>query len=162
MPIWEAPIQPVTGNDLKGKKSKRPDFTCYYFNAHANSPEQQEIPFHVECKRLGCPGAKSPSWKFNDNYVSKGIKRFDCASFNYGKGAPSGMMIGYIISMSPEAIVCDVNGYQKEHLSHFPDIEFNFDVKAVFQGLQEIERLHVSPVQFELIHLWVDLRKNSN
>ena len=33
MPYWETPIQPVTGDELKGGKiKKRPDFTCKCIN----------------------------------------------------------------------------------------------------------------------------------
>ncbi|MCI0471800.1 MAG: hypothetical protein L0Y73_09090, partial [Candidatus Aminicenantes bacterium] len=99
-PYWEAPIQPVSGEELKGGKiRKRPDFTCKLVNPFAESPEENEISFHVECKRLG--RAVSVSWNLNKNYVVKGIKRFDCPTHEYGKRAPSGMMIGYIIGMTP-------------------------------------------------------------
>jgi hypothetical protein len=157
VPIWEAPIQPTDEYEIKGGKSrKRPDFTCYYFNAHANSLEQQEVPLHVECKRLGSP--TSPSWNLNENYVKNGIKRFDRMMFNYGKHAPTGMMIGYIISMTPEEIGVEVNTYQREHLPGYPGIEFDFDGKTIFKARQQINRRYVAPYRFELIHLWADLR----
>jgi len=158
-PIWEAPIQPVTADELKGGKSrKRPDFTCKYVNPLADSPEEREISFHVECKRLG--GPTSPSWILNKNYVKDGIKRFDCKTHEYGKRAPSGMMIGYIISMTPKEIEAEVNGYQKEYVPGYADITFISDAAPLFQAHQEIERRSVYPAQFELIHLWVDLREN--
>lgn len=157
-PTWEAPIQPTDSDDLKGgKKRKRPDFTCCYFNAHAESPEQQEIPFHIECKRLGSPTSRS--WNLNENYVKNGIKRFDCDTFNYGKHAPSGMMIGYIISMQPEEIGREVNQYQKKYLPGNPGINFDFTLKSIFQAHQQIKRRYIHPVKFELVHLWVDLKK---
>jgi len=157
-PIWEAPIQPVSGEELKGGKTrKRPDFTCNCFNPWADSPEEQEISFHVECKRLG--GPTSPSWILNKNYVIDGIKRFDCKTHEYGKRAPSGMMIGYIISMTPKEIEAEVNGYQKEYVPGYADITFISDAAPLFQAHQEIERRSVYPEKFELIHLWVDLRK---
>jgi hypothetical protein len=156
-PIWEAPIQPVNQVEVRGgKRRKRPDFTCYYFNCHAGSPDEQEIPLHVECKRLGSP--TSSSWNLNENYVINGIKRFDCSTHQYGKRSPSGMMIGYIISMTPEEIETEVNGYQKKHLPNYPDITFTFDDRKPFQTYQKIQRRSVEPAQFELIHLWVDLR----
>jgi hypothetical protein len=156
-PIWEAPIQPVNRGELRGgKRRKRPDFTCYYFNCHAGSADEQEIPLHVECKRLGSP--TSPSWNLNKNYVINGIKRFDCSTHQYGKRSPSGMMIGYIISMTPQEIEIEVNGYQKKHLPNCPAITFTFDGTTPFQTHQQIRRRSVKPAQFELIHLWVDLR----
>ncbi len=157
VPTWEAPIQPTTEAEMTGgKRRKRPDFTCSYFNGHANSPEQQDVPLHVECKRLGSP--TSSSWNLNENYVKKGIKRFDCTMFNYGKRASAGMMIGYIISMTPEDIGTDVNAYQRKHFPEYPEIEFAFDKKAVFKARQQIQRRAVEPLHFELLHLWADLR----
>ncbi|MCU0289844.1 MAG: hypothetical protein MUF15_26055, partial [Acidobacteria bacterium] len=42
-PIWEGPIQPVSEQELRGgKTSKRPDFTCRYFNPWASAPEEHE------------------------------------------------------------------------------------------------------------------------
>lgn len=158
-PDWETPIQPVAENDLRGGKiKKRPDFTCKYSNPLADSPEEKEISFHVECKLLGLP--TSSSWNLNKNYVEKGIKRFDCNAHQYGKRAPTGMMIGYIISMTPQKIETEVNGYQKKYLPDYTDITFVFNTITLFQTHQEIERKNVEPVQFELIHLWIDLRNN--
>jgi hypothetical protein len=157
IPIGEAPVQPVNRDELRGgKKRKRPDFTCNYLNAHAVSPDELEIPFHVECKRLGSP--TSNSWNLNKNYVINGIKRFDCSTHQYGKRSPSGMMIGYIINMTLPEIETEVNGYQKKHLPSCPDIMFTFDERTPFQTQQQIQRRSVKPAKFELIHLWVDLR----
>lgn len=157
MPIWEVPIQPASRDELQcGKRGKRPDFTCYYFNSHADSPGEQEIPLHVECKLLGIP--TSSTWILNKNYVMNGIKRFDCKSHEYGKRAPSGMMIGYITSMTPTKIETEVNGYQKKHLPYCPDLKFKFDERTLFQTRHKIQRRSVTPRLFELIHLWVDLR----
>jgi hypothetical protein len=156
-PIWEGPIPPVSEQELKGGKTrKRPDFTCKCSNPWAHSPEEYEISLHVECKRLGIN--TSHSWNLNENYVINGIKRFDCKTHEYGKRSPSGMMIGYIISMIPKEIETEVNGYQRKRLSHCPDIAFTFDERTLFQARQQIQRRSIEPVQFELIHLWVDLR----
>ncbi|NIM14190.1 MAG: hypothetical protein GTO45_19260 [Candidatus Aminicenantes bacterium] len=158
-PYWEAPIQPAAPDELKdGKSRKRPDFTCKCLNPRADSPEEYEISFHVECKLLGYP--TSVSWNLNKNYVENGLKRFDCNNHQYGKRAPSGMLIGYIISMTPEEIETEVNGYQKKHLPHYTDINFMFNTITLFRTHQKIERRNVRPVQFELFHLWVDLRNN--
>jgi hypothetical protein len=156
-PIWEAPIAPKSESELKGVRSwKRPDFTCKCLNPGAQSPEEYEISLHVECKRLGNP--TSVSWNLNENYVINGIKRFDCSTHEYGKRAPSGMMIGYIVSMSPAEIETEVNGYQTKHLPHNARLTFKSNVKPLFQTHQKIQRRHVEPVRFQLIHLWIDLR----
>ncbi|MEA1961160.1 MAG: hypothetical protein U9N81_07800 [Bacillota bacterium] len=55
-PDWEKPIQPIATSEIKGGKVRyRPDFTCKLTNPFADSPDDHEIPFHIECKRLGYP-----------------------------------------------------------------------------------------------------------
>jgi hypothetical protein len=156
-PYWEAPIQPVTGDELKGGKiKKRPDFTCKCINPWAASPEKYEISLHIECKLLGNP--TSATWILNKNYVKNGIKRFDSKIHEYGKRADSGVMIGYIIDMTPQEIESEVNDYQKKHAPEYKKIKFFFDTTTLFRTTQDIKRKNVMPVRFELIHLWVDLR----
>ena len=156
-PYWETPIQPVTGDELKGGKiKKRPDFTCKFINPWAASPEKYEISLHIECKLLGHP--TSATWILNKNYVKNGIKRFDSKIHEYGKRADSGMMIGYIIGMTPQEIESEVNGYQKKHAPAYADIKFFCDTTTLFKAIQDIKRKNVIPARFELIHLWVDLR----
>ena len=152
-PDWEKPIQPVKKEELKGGKSrKRPDFTCSLTNSIATSSEMYEIPFHVECKRLGDTVG---SWNLNKNYVTNGIKRFDCKSHEYGKRAPSGMMIGYIVSMEPIVILEIVNKYLST--DKFPLLNLSFSQKTV-SCEQELMRKYVKPEEFKLIHLWANLK----
>jgi hypothetical protein len=156
-PYWETPIQPVTGDELKGGKiKKRPDFTCKCINPWAASPEKYEISLHIECKLLGNP--TSAAWILNENYVKNGIKRFDSKIHEYGKRAYSGMMIGYIIGMTPEEIESEVNDYQKKHAPEYTEIKFFFYTTTLFKTRQDIKRKNVIPARFELIHFWVDLR----
>lgn len=156
-PYWETPIQSITEDELKGGKiKKRPDFTCKCINPWAASPEKYEISLHVECKLLGNP--TSATWILNENYVKNGIKRFDSKIHEYGKRSDSGMMIGYIISMTPEGIESEVNDYQKKHVPKHPEIRFVFDTATLLKTRQNIKRKHVLPARFELIHFWVDLR----
>ena len=156
-PYWEAPIQPVTEDELKGDETKkRPDFTCKLINPWATSHEKYEVSLHIECKLLGHP--TSATWILNENYVKNGIKRFDNEIHEYGKRADSGMMIGYIISMRPEEIESEVNVYQKKHAPEYTQIKFLFDKMTLFKTRQYIKRKNVMPDWFELFHLWVDLR----
>jgi hypothetical protein len=90
--------------------------------------------------------------------VKNGIKRFDSKIHEYGKRAYSGMMIGYIIGMTPEEIESEVNDYQKKHVPEYRDIKFFFDTTTLFKTRQDIKRKNVMPTRFELNHLWVDLR----
>jgi hypothetical protein len=157
-PDWEGPIQPVEEDEMKGGKiRKRPDFTCKCFNRFASTAEDLEISMHVECKRLGNP--TSATWILNEKYVKNGIKRFDSTTHEYGKRATSGLMIGYIIDMSPEAILSEVNEYQKKHLPDNSAIDFKFGAGNLFESRQTLTRKHVLPERFTLIHLWADLNK---
>lgn len=157
LPEWNAPIQPITEDELKNNDSyKKPDFTCHLINPWTDSNEMYEISLHIECKLLGYP--TSTTWILNENYVTNGIKRFDNETHKYGKRADSGIMIGYIISMTPYEIEKEVNNYQKKHIPENNDISFSFDKKPLFKSKQYIRRKHVIPAQFELFHLWIDLR----
>lgn len=159
VPIWERPCQPVSEAELTGgKKRKRPDFTCSCYNYCASGPEEFEVPFHVECKRLGSPTSRT--WILNKNYVVKGMKRFDSREHAYGKRAPSGMMIGYIIDLSPPDIVAEVNCYKNQYFKSCPDITFVWGAGHVHRTEQSITRQQVAPAKFRLTHVWVDLRHN--
>lgn len=156
-PDWEKPIQPVTCSELKGGKVRqRPDFTCKLTNPFARYANEYEVPLHIECKRLGAP--TSSNWSLNKNYVINGIKRFDSRKHEYGKRAFSGMMVGYIINMSPEIILDEVNNHQKKHCYSNPAIEFEFVKNKIRQHRQKLNRKNLKPEKFELVHLWVDLR----
>ena len=150
-PGWEKPIQPIINKELKGGKiRKRPDFSCTFVNSFANCSEMYETPFHIECKRLG---ETVGSWNLNKNYSTYGIKRFDCSDHQYGKRAPSGMMIGYIVNLEPSSILKKVNN----HLSNtFPMLDFLF-IKKVVSCEQELIRKIITPINFKLIHLWANL-----
>lgn len=156
-PDWEKPIQPVKDNELTGgKKRKRPDFSCKCYNPFASQSDEYEIALHVECKLLGFPTSKT--WILNKNYVTNGIKRFDSRTYRYGKRASSGLMIGYIISMELDQIVNEVNKFQKEELPGNPILRFQFNLPPLFKETQQLHRNNVNPKNFQLIHLWIDLR----
>lgn len=160
VPAWERPLQPVVEEELRdGQLGKRPDFTCSCLNHFASRAEEAEIPFHVECKLLGNP--TSPSWNLNKNYVVRGMMRFDSMSHAYGKRASSGMMIGYISDLSPNAVALEVNNRKTQYLGSWPDIVLCEQGTSIHRAEQIITRLHVTPSEFILIHLWVDLRQNA-
>jgi len=158
-PVWEAPKQPVTEEDLNNGNQKRPDFTCSLHNSYAITPDEHEIPFHIECKLLGEP--TSPSWILCKNYVTNGIARFDNRTHEYGRRAKSGIMIGYIISMTPQNVQVEVNRHKNLKMKHVSDIDFYWTRKTfVWKTRSEFTRKQVQPSQFCLTHIWVDLRQN--
>jgi hypothetical protein len=155
-PDWEKPLQPVNKKELKGgKKRKRPDFTCKLVNTLAEGPDDYEIGLHVECKRLGAPTGKK--WNLNKNYVTEGIQRFDSRSHEYGKRAPSGMMLGYISSMTHDEILGEVHTHQQKRCPENPPIQLECERENIRKYGQDLRRLNVIPREFRLIHLWVDL-----
>lgn len=161
VPDWEKPIQPSSEAELKGGKiRKRPDFSCKLTNPHANRLEDHELSFHVECKRLGIP--TSSGWALNKNYVTEGMKRFDSNSHEYGKRVPSGMMIGYIVSMNQKEILAEVNSLIQEHLPSSSRLKFEFQNQNVQQYSQVMTRKFVKPQDFQLAHLWADFTKPTN
>ena len=85
-----------------------------------------------------------PKWILNENYVKNGIKRFDSKTHEYGKRVNSGIMICYIISMTPVKIENEVNIYQKRHLPENNKVKFSFDTKLLFKSNQNIKRKNVT------------------
>ncbi len=150
--------QPVNAEEMEEEfTGKQPDFTCNCYNPQAKSNETYLIPFHVECKLLGEP--TSSTWILNRNYVTNGIARFDLQSHKYGNRASSGIMIGYIISMTPEQIQTEVNSHIETILPYVPPLVFALS-RVPLQSEHSFARRHVMPTPFTLIHLWVDIRNN--
>ena len=65
--------------------------TGHLSTPHANDPDDAAKQFVVECKRLTKPWAV-----YTREYVKSGIARFISAGHGYGKGMPSGAMVGYL------------------------------------------------------------------
>ncbi|MFH1527960.1 MAG: hypothetical protein ABIG69_15115 [Bacteroidota bacterium] len=153
-PQIQTPVQDVDRAINKGVNSlNKPDFTCFRFN----TPEGESVGLHIECKKLGKPS--SFGWKYNENYVTKGIMRFDSKKHQYGMNVVSGMMIGYIVSMLPKDILKEVNESQSNFLNGYSALKFNFLLRPVFSKQQKIVRKYVVPKNFKILHLWVDLRR---
>ncbi len=158
-PCYELPKQPANERELTGgNKGKRPDFSCKFKNSFAESAEDGEIFFYVECKLIGKAESSNP---LNKKYVAEGIKRFVSKTHEYGKRAPSGLMIGYMINMTPQTIQDDINTHIRKVLRGNPEIGFAFsDNEVISKTEQKLIRSEVLPKNFKLLHLWVDLRKN--
>ncbi len=62
--------------------------------------------------------------------------------------------------MEPKEVLEEVNQYKQKHLSYFSDISMIINEASVFRNRQSLERRHVAPKEFDLTHLWVDLRLN--
>ena len=155
-PLFQLPCQDVQKVKAVGfKAAKRPDFTCPKFD-HSSG---RYIFLAIEVKLLGIP--TSPSWILNKNYVNHGIQRFDCATHEYGKNAPSGIMLGYIVSMSPPEVLREVNQTLSGMATPPPKLDFTFE-GFVFESEQLLIRSNVRPQSFTLSHIWTDLRQCTN
>ena len=60
--------------DAENTEGSRPDLSWSFYNDLANNPEECEICFALECKRLG--RRTSSGWKLTEQYVLEGILRF--------------------------------------------------------------------------------------
>lgn len=154
-PICEVPIMPEIEDDDEFKKSGRPDFSCRLKDHYASSYRNSELDFHVECKCLGTP--KRKDWVFNENYVNHGILRFDQADKRYGENVSHGLMIGYVLSMSPDEICNEVCETLKIMRPKFPPVCILPTEKPLNEGEQIIFREVVLPERFTIIHLWVTM-----
>jgi hypothetical protein len=156
--FYEASNQPVADDPERASRlRKRPDFQCGYHDDLADNAEDSELFYTVECKRLGLPTRSD--WVLNLNYVVNGINRFIRGESGYAKGAPSGMMIGYIQSMEPEAVLFEVN--QNALSQGVPAITLPPGA-WVSQGLTVLNPhvfpRDIEPRTFSLCHHWIDLR----
>lgn len=154
LPQWESPIKPIYKSNLTGgNKAKRPDFTCSLVNTYASSKDEHEISLHVECKRLGVVTEKN---RLSVYYVEEGIARFDTVTHAYGKMAPSGMMIGYVMGKCVESVWAEVNkaiianGMNVVLYDRY--VELRVDVTESCY-----HRCVVTPFSFKLIHMWVQV-----
>ena len=149
-PLAQLPQQDADKAQIKGLDAlPQPDFTCPKFDMEMG----ENIFLDIECKLLGEP--TSPTWILNKNYVKHGVDRFDCIKHEYGKHAPSGMMIGYLISMTPKTILSEVNRHL--HANSYLELDFAF-AKKVDICRVVMQRRKVKPINFAITHIWADLR----
>ncbi|MDR3199587.1 MAG: hypothetical protein LBU34_17095 [Planctomycetaceae bacterium] len=159
VPVWECPIQPTSLQDSRGGQlGKRPDFTCVFPNPRPGSHENYERYLHIECKVIGRGSAIESRDK--RNYVSEGILRFDNTEHKYGKNAQTGIMIGYIVGETLEHIQESINGFIQTYINYHRPLQFDFNEINICQSHNQFERQHVLPVNFLLVHIWIDLRNN--
>jgi hypothetical protein len=159
-PLREVPRQPISKEKLEDSSTgKRPDFTWPVRNHEAQTDAEVWVDYHVECKLLG--ERPSKNWVYNRNYANKGIRRFLDPKYKYGYGAPSGAMIGYVMSMTFDEILNDVNDAVEALPFTVPRLSFpgvDFPSEGIARASQKLKREQVTPEGFDLRHLWVDLR----
>ena len=150
--------QPLPNDEYRAKRlEKRPDFACGYHDDSLPDEafDEADYLYTIECKRLGLPS--SSSWVLNKNYVEHGIARFENPDWGYAEGSSSGMMVGFMQSMEPHAILAEVNGY----ISPFPALTLSareWMVKALTVFSPHLFNRRILPTPFTLRHFWIDLR----
>jgi hypothetical protein len=138
------------------RENKRPDFQWGVCDRNEVDPDRMEKFYIIESKRLGSPS--SNTWILNKNYVINGIKRFVDPDWGYGKSSTSGAMIGYIQDMELQTILDEVNTNAASEL--LPNITISSDGEQpdITRLDQRLQREEIQPTQFDLRHLWVDLK----
>lgn len=155
-PVTEGSNQPDPDDDARARREmKRPDFQWIYLDRYEPDPQRSSKQFVVECKRLGKPSRSD--WVLNFNYIEHGIARFRHPDWAYAKRAGSGAMIGYLQTMTPPAILVEVNTECRSQ--SLPDLTPTSAWQS--DGTTRLDQafarsFEVSPIS--LHHFWVDLR----
>ena len=136
---------------------KIPDFKCTFIDHAADLPNYYRS-FDIECKRLGTPPSRTHV--INKKYVTEGVVRFVRREWAYGRSVPSGVMIGYVQSMTFDQIRKEVN----EQIAAESLIIIRLGSKGWIAGgvsdlSHRLTRTEVPPSPFTLRHLWIDLRR---
>ena len=91
--VYDVPNRPAASDSEPAEReSKRPDFRWTHLDPLADNPDDAYQDFTVECKRL----SDESTAYYAREYVKEGIARFIKSSHGYGKGSPSGAMVGYL------------------------------------------------------------------
>ena len=158
--LYECVMQPVADDvQLNQFLWTRPDFTWGVHDDLAERWEWASLFYHIECKRLGVPS--SATWILNRKYTENGIRRFEDPAHGYGHGFPSGVMVGYMQTMTPDEILVEVNVHATN--AGFPALTCSADWTP--RGVTDLDThrftRRISPTQFQLHHLWMDLQHHN-
>jgi len=149
-PIIQSKIQPDPADkDKQSRENKVPDFIWRFTDYN----KRVDKSYTIECKRLG-----DDKYRFCSEYVVNGIKRFIDEEWGYGYSCESGLMIGYIQSLTLAEILKWVNHYAGKQ--SVPSLNLNGE--WLEKGVSRLENHFMRPVDsttsFRLRHLWADLR----
>jgi len=137
---------------------KKPDFQWELINTQETNPEKAIKEYTIECKRLA--EKTSAGWDFINEYVVNGIIRFISKEHRYGIGTISGVMIGYVQNLVHAEVLKQINlTVRKSQEYKIPEIMFNHlkDLSGISKGNHTLIRKEVSPSNFDLRHIWVEL-----
>jgi len=137
---------------------KKPDFQWELINTQETNPEKAIKEYTIECKRLA--EKTSAGRSFINEYVVNGIIRFISKEHRYGIGTISGVMIGYVQNLVHAEVLKQINlTVRKSQEYKIPEIMFNHlkDLSGISKGNHTLIREEVSPSNFDLRHIWVEL-----
>ena len=137
---------------------KKPDFQWELINTQETNPEKAIKEYTIECKRLA--EKTSAGRDFINEYVVNGIIRFISKEHRYGIGTISGVMIGYVQNLVHAEVLKQINlTARKSQEYKIPEIMFNHlkDLSGISKGNHTLIRKEVSPSNFDLRHIWVEL-----
>lgn len=157
LPFYEARNQPDSLDECATPREyKRPDFQLEMIDHQYPDPRAASSFFAIECKILGAP---TPSWKYNENYVAYGIKRYLDPEHGYGMSARSGVMIGYVRDMSRAQTLAEVNGAcVAQKIAELTHASTHGPSKEIHR-LEQVLKRPPGSSGFALRHLWLALRK---
>ncbi|MCP4155556.1 MAG: hypothetical protein GY757_47975 [bacterium] len=149
-PVYQAKGQPSPLDKTKqSKENKIPEF-IWSFSDYLNDLEKN---YTVECKRLG-----ADKYRYPEEYVKSGIKRFAEKEWSYGDGCESGLMIGYVQGREFEEILEWVNRYAAKHSVPSLKLKGQWNKKDVSRLENNLNRMWDSNPTFKLVHLWADFK----
>lgn len=162
-PIWSlipnSENPPRTTSEIgKERTRKRPDFRWTLSDSLERDPRKAIKDYTIECKRLREKSSKG--WDFIKEYVVSGIIRYVSKEHNYGIGTKSGAMIGYVQNMEYEEALKQINLTIREKKEYkIPEIAFDNlkDLAGIRKANHTLRRKEISPSNFNLCHIWVDL-----
>jgi hypothetical protein len=148
---YEARNAPTPATKGSSSERKIPDFQWGYLDHQQPNPLNSARYFAIECKRLG---KRTRSSVFNVLYVEEGVVRFVDPAYKYGKEVSEGAMVGYVESMTREAVLAEVNEAAASH--NLSALTYTKSGPGPLHELVHIfeREFRISP--FALSHLWVE------
>jgi len=101
-----------TDEERAAREHKIPDLYWAYIDPLVEDPNDAAQQFVVECKRLT---KRSRNWTYTSEYVDSGVVRFVTIEHSYGKGMPSGAMVGYVQDIAIDDALREVNARTANH-----------------------------------------------
>ena len=143
-----APNPPAAADrERTERESKIPDFLWTFTDPHTDDPGDSSKQFVVECKRLTAP----PS-RFAREYVIAGIDRFRKRSHEYGKGMPSGAMVGYLQRIEVDDALVRINAHSTKRGILPLNVQYRDGETSVELEHSITRSIPQSPIR--VIHVW--------